>query len=124
MKFLFDQSADFRLIPHLRTLSHDVAAISRQYPPGLADEDILAIARQEARILIVADRDFGELIFQQALAHAGVMFFRLPGATLQTKIEHLHTILAEHTGQLERGAFLVVTPGRIRVAGRPRPENA
>jgi hypothetical protein len=33
------------------------------------------------------------------------MFFRLPGAQLQTKIEH--------------GAFLVVSPGQIRVAGRP-----
>ena len=124
MKFLFDQSADFRLIPHLRHLGHDVAAISRQYPPGLADEDVLAIARQEARILIVADRDFGELIFHHELAHAGIIFFRLPGATLRTKIEHLNTVLEEHTAQLERGEFLVVTPGRMRVAGRPRPENA
>jgi predicted nuclease of predicted toxin-antitoxin system len=121
MKFLLDQSADFRLIPHLRSLGHDVAAISRHHPAGLADEEVLAIARQEARTLIVADRDFGELIFQQALTHAGVIFFRLPGATLQTKIEHLNTVLEEHTGELERGKFLVVTPGRIRVAGRPRP---
>ena len=36
-----------------------------------------------------SDRDFGELIFQQGLAHAGVIFFRLPGAPLQTKIEQL-----------------------------------
>jgi hypothetical protein len=28
-------------------------------------------------------------------------------------------VLEEHTAELERGAFLVVTPGRIRVAGRP-----
>jgi predicted nuclease of predicted toxin-antitoxin system len=124
MKFLFDQSADFRLIPHLRHLGHDVVAISRNYPPGLADEDVLTIARQEARILIVADRDFGELIFHQELAHTGIIFFRLPGATLQTKIEHLNTVLAENTNQLERGEFLVVTPGRIRIADRPRPENA
>jgi predicted nuclease of predicted toxin-antitoxin system len=121
MKFLFDQSADFRLIPHLRDRGHDVTAISRNYPPGLADEDVLAIARQEARILIVADRDFGELIFHQELAHAGVIFFRLPGASLQTKIEHLNIVLEEHTDELERGEFLVVTPSRIRVAGRPRP---
>src|SRR5215472_11599241 len=80
MKFLLDQSADFRLIPHLRELGHDVTAISRHYPPGLADEDVLTIAREEARVLIVADRDFGELIFHQELAHAGVIFFRLPGA--------------------------------------------
>jgi predicted nuclease of predicted toxin-antitoxin system len=63
MKFLFDQSADFRLIPHLRELGHDVQAISRNYPHGLPDEDVLAIAREEERILVVADRDFGELIF-------------------------------------------------------------
>jgi predicted nuclease of predicted toxin-antitoxin system len=119
MKFLFDQSADFRLIPHLRQSGHDVTAVSQNHPHGLADEDVLAIARQEARILLVADRDFGELIFHQELPHTGVMFFRLPGATLQSKIEHLNTVLEEYTDQLERGAFLVVTPGRIRVAGRP-----
>src|SRR5713101_1614360 len=119
MKFLFDQSADFRLLPHLRTLGHDVAAISRNYPPGLADEDVLEIAREEERILVVADRDFGELIFHQGLAHAGVMFFRLPGATLETKIDHLNTVLEEHAEELTRGEFLVVSPGQIRVAGRP-----
>jgi hypothetical protein len=48
------------------------------------------------------------------------MFFRPPGATLQTKIEHLNTVLEEHAEELERGEFLVVSPGQIRVAGRPR----
>jgi predicted nuclease of predicted toxin-antitoxin system len=120
MKFLFDQSADFRLIPHLRQLGYDVQAISRNYPPGLPDEDVLTITRKEQRILIVADHDFGELIFQQGLTHAGVIFFRLPGATLQTKIDQLNTVLTEHTDDLKRGEFLVVTPGHIRIAGRPR----
>jgi predicted nuclease of predicted toxin-antitoxin system len=117
MKFLFDQSADFRLMPHLQALGHDVEAVSRNYPPGLADEDVLAIARDTQRILVVADRDFGELIFQHGLAHAGVLFFRLPGAPLPTKIEQLNRVLNEHAEALSRGAFLVVRPGRIRVAG-------
>jgi predicted nuclease of predicted toxin-antitoxin system len=120
MKFLFDQSADFRLIPHLQNLGYDVQAISRNFPHGLPDEDVLAIARKEQRILIVADRDFGALIFHQDLAHAGVIFFRLPGAGLQTKIDHLNTVLSEHTDDLEHGEFLVVTPGQIRIAVRPR----
>jgi predicted nuclease of predicted toxin-antitoxin system len=120
MKFLFDQSADFRLIAHLRHLGHDVAVISRNYPPGLPDEDVLAIARAEQRILILADRDFGELIFHHGRTHAGVMFFRLPGASLQTKIAQLDTVLADYAAELGRGEFLVVTPGQIRVAGRPR----
>jgi predicted nuclease of predicted toxin-antitoxin system len=123
MKFLLDQSADFRLIPHLRQLGHDVHVISRQYPPGLPDEDVLAISREEQRILIVADRDFGELIFHQGIAHAGVIFFRLPGATLQTKIEQLTTALNEYSEELERGEFLVVTPSRFRIAGAPSTEH-
>ena len=119
MKFLFDQSADFRLIPHLRSLGHDVTAVSRNYPHGMPDEDVLALAQEGQRILIVADRDFGELIFNQRLTHAGVIFFRLPGATLQTKIDHLNRVLEEYIAELERGEFIVVSPGQIRVAGRP-----
>jgi len=120
MKFLFDQSADFRLIARLRELGHDVAAVSRDYPPGLADEDVLAIAQDEKRILLVADRDFGELIFHQGLLHTGVIFFRLPGANLATKVEHLNTVLKQFTDELARGEFIVVTRGQVRVAGRPR----
>jgi predicted nuclease of predicted toxin-antitoxin system len=119
MNFLFDQSADFRLIAHLQALGHNVTAISRNYPHGLADAEVLTIARDEQRILLVADRDFGELIFQQDLAHAGIIFFRLPGASLQTKIAQVNRALNEYAEALERGAFVVVSPGRIRVAGRP-----
>jgi predicted nuclease of predicted toxin-antitoxin system len=123
MKFLLDQSADFRLIPHLRQLGHDVHVISRQYPSGLPDEDVLAIARGEQRILIVADRDFGELIFHQGVAHVGVIFFRLPGAPLQAKIEQPTTVLTEYAEELERGEFLVVTPSQIRIAGAPSTKS-
>jgi predicted nuclease of predicted toxin-antitoxin system len=123
MRFLFDQSADFRLIAHLRNLGHDVSAVSREHPQGLADEDVLAISRNENRILLVADRDFGELIFHQGLVHAGGIFFRLPGANLDTKIEHLNTVLEKYTDELARGEFLVVTPGQIRlpIVLAPRP---
>jgi predicted nuclease of predicted toxin-antitoxin system len=119
MKFLFDQSADFRLISHLQAIGHDVTAISRQYPHGLPDEDVLAIARKEKRILLVADRDFGELIFNQGYQYAGVIFFRLPGASLQDKIKQLDRVLNEYTEALDGGKFLVVTLNRIRVAGHP-----
>jgi hypothetical protein len=47
------------------------------------------------------------------------MFFRLPGAKLQTKLEQLNTVLAKHIEDLARAEFVVVTPGQIRIAGRP-----
>jgi predicted nuclease of predicted toxin-antitoxin system len=123
MNFLLDQSADFRLIPHLRQLGHDVQVISRNYPAGLPDADVLAIARKEQRILIVADRDFGELIFHHGVTHVGVIFFRLPGAPLQAKIEQLTTVLTDYAEELERREFLVVTPSQIRIAGAPSTKS-
>ena len=63
---------------------------------------------REQRILLVADRDFGELIFHQGLAHAGVIFFRLPGAPLQTKVEHLDAGVGEVCRRASTGRI----PGR------------
>lgn len=117
MKFLFDQSADFRLIPYLTHLGHDVRVISRHYPHGLPDEDVLKIALEEQRILLVADRDFGELIFQKGLDHAGIIYFRLPGAQLQAKINQLNRVLEKHIDDLKQSKFVVVTPSQIRIAG-------
>src|SRR5512135_3443868 len=71
-----DQSADFRLIPYLQNLGHDVAVISCHYSHGL------------------------QLIFQQQQRHAGVIFFRLPGAPLAVKIERLSRVLSEHAADL------------------------
>jgi predicted nuclease of predicted toxin-antitoxin system len=120
MRFLFDQSADFRLISYLQSLGHDVTAISRDYPPSLADEAVLAIATREKRILVVADRDFGELIFRQQLSHSGIIFFRLPGAPLQMKVNRLNTLLRKYADALSSREFLVVTQRRIRIASVKR----
>lgn len=119
MKFLFDQSADFRLIPFLRNLGHDVTAISRDYPHGMTDADVLDVARREKRILVVADLDFGELVFQKSLGHAGIVLLRLPELGLPEKARQLEGVLAKHEENLLRGEFLVVTHNHVRVANRP-----
>jgi predicted nuclease of predicted toxin-antitoxin system len=115
MNFLFDQSADFRLIPYLQHLGHDVTAVSHEYPSGLDDNHILAIARREGRILITTDLDFGEMVVRLALPHAGLILLRLPGATLQTKIDRLATALRDHAQDLAECRLLVVTSRRIRI---------
>src|SRR5207244_990669 len=105
--FLFDQSADFRLMPHLTELGHDVTAVSREYPAGIPDEEVLAIAVRERRIVITADLDFGELVIQRGLSHAGIILMRLPGATLATKISRLDEVLTRYANHLDQ--FIVVS---------------
>ncbi len=113
MRFLFDQSADFRLISPLIALNHDVRAISREYPGGLPDEEVLALASGDQRILITADRDFGELVFRKRLHHTGILLMRLPGASLETKLERFTHVLTHYSAQLDQ--FIVVTDRGVRV---------
>src|SRR5438128_1671619 len=113
MRFVIDESADARLAAHLTRLGHDVTLIARNYRPGLPDQEVLAIARREERILITDDRDFGELIFRQQHPHAGVIYFRLSTTLLEIRIARLDLLLTSHLEQLDQ--FLVVTDRNVRV---------
>ena len=113
MMFLLDEHAEFRIAACLNARGHDVTSIAHDYPASLPDEQVLAIARSEGRILITNDRDFGELIIRRGLAHTGVIFFRLTTQDPQAKIRRLSDVLNRYSGQLDR--FIVVTDRRIRV---------
>lgn len=113
MRFLLDQSADARLIPHLRTLGYDATRVGREHPHGLPDEEVLAIAYREQRILIASDLDFGDLVVRLGHPHAGVILFRLGATDLATKIRRLDDVLRDYADQLDR--FIVVTRQSIRV---------
>ena len=119
MRFLFDQSTDRRLGPMLRQRGHDVLTVSVDYPRSLPDFQVLAIARQERRILVTQDRDFGELIFRYRRAHAGVIFLRFPPMELNAKLARLLHVINNYADQLRQ--FVVVTEQRVRV--RPLREG-
>src|SRR5438067_1781682 len=113
-KFLLDESAEARIKTFLLDNGYDARRIGQDYPQSLPDEEVLAIARDEARILITNDRDFGELIFRQHLPHAGVIYLRFPDdATAALKIAALTQLLTTHRADL--GKYIVVGPGGIRV---------
>lgn len=113
MRFLLDESAEFRIATHLKRPGHDVTAIAHDYPHALKDLDVLAIASGEVRILITNDRDFGELIFREARPHAGVILLRLGNTDGEDKARRLEAVLSQHAQDL--GHFLVVGPQRVRV---------
>ncbi len=43
MRFLLDESAEFRIATFLSLAGHDVTAIAHDYPHALSDYDVLAI---------------------------------------------------------------------------------
>lgn len=111
MKFLLDENAELRLARFLRRRGHDVTAIVRDYPTVLPDEEVLAIAEQEGRVLITNDRDFERLVLQQHRPHSGVIFFRLPQGRFALKLERLGHVLDTYADQLHW--FLTVTEQEV-----------
>lgn len=113
MRFLVDACAGRQLAEWLRARGHDVAE-TRKYGPDPGDEDILAWAAAEGRVLITMDKDFGELIFAEGRAHAGLV--RLPHARAAEQVRLMQTLLADHQQRLARGAIATVQRRRIRIS--------
>jgi predicted nuclease of predicted toxin-antitoxin system len=113
MKFLLDENTEFRLAGLLKDQGHDVTAIAHDYPHALPDQDVLALAASEQRVLITNDQDFGALIFKHRLPHAGVILFRLEPGDLEAKRVWLEHILTTYADRLSR-TFVVVTEKGVR----------
>jgi len=59
-------------VARLRAAGHDVVW-SGDWPADPGDEDILAHALAEGRVLVTLDKDFGELAIVRELPHAGIL---------------------------------------------------
>ena len=110
---MLDEGADFPLATLLSGLGHDVIVIARDYPYALTDQEVLAIAYAEKRILITNDLDFGELIFRQRLLHRGVILFCLGEESFSTKSARLQHVLTNHSEELQN--FIVITGRGVRI---------
>ena len=112
MHFLLDENVDVGLIAYLQQQGHDATAVAQDHPAALSDTEVLGIALVERRVLITNDKDFGDLIFQHRLPHAGVMLFRLQNERLEHQIDRMAVAL-ENFASRERD-FIVVTDSTIR----------
>lgn len=83
---------------------------------GAADADLSKKAADEDWILVTMDRDFGERIFRDGMAHKGVVFLRLEDQRAANKIVVVERLLASHGARLS-GKFVVVTEKGVRIAG-------
>jgi uncharacterized protein (DUF433 family) len=60
MRFLANENLPGDAVTQLKAAGHDIVWV-RVAAPGIKDEDVLAWAAREARIVLTFDKDFGEL---------------------------------------------------------------
>jgi predicted nuclease of predicted toxin-antitoxin system len=116
MRFLIDRCAGRLLADWLRYQGYDVVE-SCELGPDPGDRVLLEWASKEARILVTIDTDFGELIFLENRAHAGLI--RLPDVPTQERQLVMLDLLTRYKSELEGAAIITVRGDRIRISKGP-----
>jgi predicted nuclease of predicted toxin-antitoxin system len=116
--WLADENIPGRAIAFLRERGEDVVAVG-EICPGKSDQEVLALAIMQERILLSFDRDHGDLVFNRGFAAPrGIVFFRLSPPD-PTEIERILAILLDRGAAALDGQFTVVYADVIRQ--RPLP---
>jgi predicted nuclease of predicted toxin-antitoxin system len=112
MKMLADECCDASLVAALRSDGHDVL-YAVELLRGASDDEILGRARDEERILITEDKDFGDLVHRLKQPAPGIILLRFDIIDRELKIPRVRSLLNEHPQQL-LGAFVVVDKVKTR----------
>ncbi len=114
-----------RVVTWLTEQGHDAVHLRDQGLQRFEDEDIVAKAVQEARIILTWDLDFAEILALSGRQHVSAVIFRLHNTRSVHVIRRLERVLVESAQDLEEGAIISVEEHRHRVRllprGRQRP---
>ncbi len=112
MVFTADENIDKEIVIELNKY-HTVNYVA-DLSPGIDDQEVLALSNKNKSILITADKDFGELIFQQNKNSYGVILLRLHGLEQDKKARIVAKAIQEH-GTEFNNSFTVITKKIIRI---------
>lgn len=119
MKFLADMGISPRVVDELRQKGHDAVHLAEQGLNRMVDGDILQKARQENRIVLTNDLDFGELLAASRGNLPSVITFRLKDMRPLNVGKHLFSIINQQAGALDQGVIISVTEKKIRIRNLP-----
>jgi predicted nuclease of predicted toxin-antitoxin system len=112
MKVLLDSCVCGGACAVLKAAGHD-AVWTGDWPRDPGDEEILAHAYKQGRVLVTLDKDFGELAVLRGIPHKGIL--RLVNISSRQQAAVTMQILDAHESELTAGAIITAEPGRLRI---------
>jgi predicted nuclease of predicted toxin-antitoxin system len=120
VKFLVDQNRSPALAERLRDAGHDAVHTMELGLERAEDDELLLLAREERRVVISGDTDFGALLALANATSPSVILFR---SRHRRSADDQAALLLAHLddveGDLIAGAVVVITDDRIRVRRLP-----
>jgi predicted nuclease of predicted toxin-antitoxin system len=115
VRIKLDENVTIAAQPVLIKHGHDVHTVHDEDLIGAPDSDLLAVCRDEQRMLVTFDLGFGDLRAYPPGTHPGVIVLRLddqqPGAVLDV-VERL--VIDQDLDRL-KGCLIVVSEDRVRI---------
>lgn len=118
MRLLADQDVYGATVSLLRDAGHDVVTAAELGLGQSDDVELLRAAQAGHRILLTRDRDYGTLVFQQAMG-TGVIYLRMLPSNVRSVHDELLRVLRRYREQELLQVFLVVEPARHRLRKTP-----
>ena len=113
LKFLIDVGVGKKVEKWFVNQGYDIKCV-RDIDPRMLDKEILKIAVSEKRMVITMDKDFGELVYNSGLFHAGVLLLRLEDAKSNEKVKIVENILEKYSDML-LNKFCVFKDEKLRI---------
>ncbi len=113
MRFLCDANVQRVVAAAIREAGHDVVRVS-EIGPRMRDSQVLELARNERRILVTHDKDFGELVFLRRQLATGVILLRLSTGKAEEVARALLSVVMRLGDRLE-GAFVTIGDADVRL---------
>lgn len=119
MKFLADMGISPRTVNYLKIKGYDAIHLIDQGLEKLEDSVILEKARQENRIVLTVDLDFGYLLAVSGALLPSVILFRLGNESYEIINDRLDEVLLKYEEYLKTGAIISVRDDSDKVRKLP-----
>ena len=115
IKMLLDQGLPRTAASLLRERGWDVQHVSERGMSRAEDAAIIAIARQEQRMVVTLDADFHALLAVSGATGPSVLRIRMEGQKADQVALLIERVLALASDELNQGAMITLSEGKVRI---------
>lgn len=119
MRLLLDMGLPRRAADLLREQGHDAVHLGERGLARLGDEEVLALAAEEDRIVVTLDADFSAILALSGASGPSVIHLRIEGLGYREAARVIGAVLGSVEPDLATGCIVSVTARGIRVRRLP-----